>query len=287
MPLPKFSFPGSRGRAEAPAADSVESLRRRARQRLIGAIVLVLVAVIGFPLVFDTQPRPVKVDLPIIIPDRNQVPPLRVQPASAATAAVMASSSGGPRRDSEAAPLSAQAALDAKETLVETPRPKPAASAPVPASAPASAPAAASPRPAAPAPAPAASKPAAATAKPASQPSSRPSAPPKPEPAKSSAADEAARARALLEGKSSAAPAAAAASARYVVQVGAFSDAAKAREVRLKVEKAGLVTYTQVVETAEGKRIRVRVGPYADRAAADHAAERIRSLGLSAAILTL
>lgn len=285
MPLPKFSFPGSRGRAEAPAADSVESLRRRARQRLIGAIVLVLVAVIGFPLVFDTQPRPVKVDLPIIIPDRNQVPPLRVQPASAATAPAMASSSGGPRRDSEAAPLSAQAALDAKETLVETPRPKPAASAPVPASAPASAPA--SPRPAAPAPAPAASKPAAATAKPASQPTSRPSAPPKPEPAKSSAADEAARARALLEGKSSAAPAAAAASARYVVQVGAFSDAAKAREVRLKVEKAGLVTYTQVVETAEGKRIRVRVGPYADRAAADHAAERIRSLGLSAAILTL
>ena len=47
---------------------------------------------------------------------------------------------------------------------------------------------------------------------------------------------------------------------RFVVQVGAFSDSAAARETRQKVEKLGLKTYTQVAETSQGNRIRVRVG---------------------------
>jgi DedD protein len=74
---------------------------------------------------------------------------------------------------------------------------------------------------------------------------------------------------------------------RIVVQVGAFADAARAREVRLKVEAAGLKTYTHVAQTAEGSRIRVRVGPFATRAEADKAAARVKALGLPAAILTL
>ncbi|RYF15116.1 MAG: SPOR domain-containing protein [Comamonadaceae bacterium] len=62
--------------AAASPAESIDALRRRARHRLIGAAVLVLAGVIGFPLLFDTQPRPVAVDIPIEIPDRNKVPPL-------------------------------------------------------------------------------------------------------------------------------------------------------------------------------------------------------------------
>jgi DedD protein len=88
-------------------------------------------------------------------------------------------------------------------------------------------------------------------------------------------------AKALLEGK----PAESA--ERIVVQVGAFADAARAREVRLTLERAGLKTYTHVAETSEGKRIRVRVGPFASRAEADKAAARVKALGLPAAILTL
>ena len=53
-------------------------MRRRARHRLIGAVVLVLLAVVGFPLMFDTQPRPVAVDTPILIPDRPTTAPLKV-----------------------------------------------------------------------------------------------------------------------------------------------------------------------------------------------------------------
>jgi DedD protein len=71
------------------------------------------------------------------------------------------------------------------------------------------------------------------------------------------------------------------------VQVGAFADATKAREVRLKLEKAGLKTYTQVAETAGGKRIRVRVGPFGSKAEAEKAASKIKALDLPAAILTL
>ena len=83
----KFRWPGHKEEAEQPSSrrasrnaqgDSVEALRRRARHRLIGAAVLVLVGVVGFPLLFDTQPRPIAVDVPIEIPDRNQVAPMVV-----------------------------------------------------------------------------------------------------------------------------------------------------------------------------------------------------------------
>jgi DedD protein len=74
---------------------------------------------------------------------------------------------------------------------------------------------------------------------------------------------------------------------RFVVQVGAFADATRAREVRLKVEHVGLKTYTHVAETKEGRRIRVRVGPYSSRDEAEKAAAKIKKLDLPAALLTL
>jgi DedD protein len=74
---------------------------------------------------------------------------------------------------------------------------------------------------------------------------------------------------------------------RFVVQVGAFADATRAQEVRLKVERAGLKTYTHVAETKDGRRTRVRVGPFSTRAEAQKAAEKIKKLNLPAALLTL
>jgi len=100
---------------------------------------------------------------------------------------------------------------------------------------------------------------------------------------------EAARVQALLEGKAASAAdkKASEVAGRFIVQVGAFGEANAAREARLKVEKLGLKTYTQVIESAEGKRTRVRVGPFATREEADKASGRIRAAGLPAAILTL
>ena len=273
----KFRWPGQGEKAQAdkpskrpraPQAESIEVMRRRARHRLIGAAVLVLVGVIGFPLLFDTQPRPIPVDIPIEIPDRNKVAPL-VVPAPVAQAPAAASPSApteapsAPRPAPQGGGSASGNGLADGEELVQGSRPAPPRQTP------------------------------AAPAKP--EPKPEPIAEPKPEPKPETPKppvprpDEAARARALLEGRSAEpAPAAAAAEEnRFIVQVGAFADADKAREVRNKVERAGLKTYTQVVDTKDGKRTRVRVGPFANRAEADKAAARIKALDLSASVLTL
>ncbi|ROZ74926.1 SPOR domain-containing protein [Ramlibacter sp. WS9] len=220
--------------------ESIEAMRKRARHRLIGAGVLVLLGVIGFPLLFDTQPRPIAVDIPIEIPDRNKVKPLAApaQPAAAQAPAV-----SGP-------------VTVASAPAKETPAPPPEKVAE------------------------------AASAKPEPKAEAKPEPKPEPKPDAKVAAksDDGAKAKALLEGKEAAA---AAAEGRFVVQVGAFADATKARETRLKVEKAGLKTYTNVAETKEGKRIRVRVGPFGSKAEADKAADKIKGLDLPANILTL
>ena len=65
------------------------------------------------------------------------------------------------------------------------------------------------------------------------------------------------------------------------------AEAARAQEVRRRLERAGLKTYTHVADTPEGKRIRVRVGPFDTRAEAEKVAEKVKGLGLPAAVLTL
>ena len=277
----KFRWPGQgeqqqaekpSKRSRTPQAESIEVMRRRARHRLIGAAVLVLVGVVGFPLLFDTQPRPIPVDIPIEIPDRNKVAPLvvpaPVADAPAAKPAAPATPEPAPTAAVQRPAPSRTAAangLAEGEELVPSARPAPAKPTPAPA---------------------------AAAAKPAvKHDAKQPAAPvpsPAPEPKPAARADDSARARALLEGRSTEAPAAASAEeARFIVQVGAFADAEKAREVRTKVERAGLKTYTQVVDTKDGKRTRVRVGPFTNRAEADKAAARIKALDLSASVLTL
>jgi DedD protein len=99
--------------------------------------------------------------------------------------------------------------------------------------------------------------------------------------------NDGAKAQALLEGKTVESAASAPVAGRFVVQIGAYAEAAKAQEARAKLEKAGLKTYTQVVQPKEGKRIRVRVGPFETKAAADKVAEKIKKLDLPASILEL
>ena len=258
----KFRKGGDEHATPAPAAESVEAMRKRARHRLIGASVLVLVGVIGFPLLFDSQPRPISVDIPIEIPDKNTVKPLgsatQVKPA----ADVVVESDGGKEYVGKAPAPAAEPAVSrsATGTVGSTPAPAPAKPEPKPVEKPIEKP----------------------VEKPADKPADKP-------PARS---DDGAKARALLEGRD--APAAkpvtstvTAASSRFVVQVGAFSDVVKAQEARAKLERAGLKTYTQVVNPKEGKRIRVRVGPFESKGDADKTADKIRKLDLPASVLEL
>ena len=228
----------SKPKAGAAATESVEVVRRRARQRLIGAAVLVLLGVVGFPLLFDSQPRPVPVDIAIEIPSRSAIKPGSPIPAVPSTGTVAPPVASAPVAAAEPAPaqpVAPQASLEAKEEIVSGK---------------------------------AATPPAAAAT----------------EPAPKAERSDGQRARELLEGK----PAAqAAAEARVVVQVGAYGDLSKAREVRQKLEKAGLKTYTQIIDGKDGKRTRVRVGPFANRAEAEQAAAKIKALDLPASILVL
>ncbi len=218
---------------------TVEAMRRRAVHRLIGAAILVLAGVIGFPLFFDNQPRPIPVDLPIVIPDKARVAPLVAPPANPPLA-------GAPAVAVATTPPVKPASAAAAE-VVSPPAASPTAEAVV-----------------------AADKPTPVT----------------PPPGAGARVVEADKALALLEGKDPAAKPAAA-EGRFIVQVGAFADADKVREVRRKVEALGVKTYTQVVDTKDGSRIRVRVGPFADKAEATRIAEKIRKLDLSASILSL
>ncbi len=277
----------------AEGLDAVQQLRLRARRRLIGAAVLVAAGVIAFPLVFETQPRPVPVDLPIEIPKKDGLPPLAVPtvspvaaerqavaPAGQGAAIVNEPQSAGP---TTAAPEPARTAESPKLEARTEPR-KDAASRPEPKSEQHKA----------------AEKTQEKTperiAKPAEKPAEK-ATEKSPErsavrPSTDQARDaDAARAMALLEGREPPKPAdrkpSDATGARFIVQVGAFAEARAAQDMRTRVEKLGLKTYTQAIETPEGKRIRVRVGPFASREEADRAAAKLRGGGLAGTVLTL
>jgi DedD protein len=229
----------NRQAAAAPAgaggdtAQAVDAARTRARRRLIGAVVLLGIGVIAFPLLFETQPRPIPVDIPIEIPRKEGAPPLAVPvPRTAAPAAAPAAPAAS--KPVPAVPVITESKADAGKEVA--------------------------------APVEAAAKVAA-----------------KPEPApKAAAPNLPAQTLPVVESKS-----ANDTPGRFVVQVGAFADAGVAREARAKVDKLGLRTYTQAVDTDNGKRIRVRLGPFASRDEADKAAAKVKAAGLPAAVLTL
>ncbi len=228
MPFFKFRKKSEENAPNTPPPNSVEAIRQRARHRLIGASILVLLAVIGFPILFDSQPRPVPVDVAIEIPDKNTVAPLFKTPE----------------------PVSAQVASGVIDDASSVPAP----AAPVSSSQPAPA---------------------------------APVTPVVPASPASSATSSAPAPVAVAAPKSAPVKTETAPSARFVVQIGAFNDQPKAREARMKLERAGLKTYTQVIESKEGRRIRVRVGPFETKAEANKAVEKIKKLDLPANILEL
>lgn len=265
--------PAREATADADSVDNVAQARTRARQRLMGAVVLVGVGIIVFPLLFETQPRPIAVDVPIEIPRKDTAPPLSLPGTRAPAGKPLATAPTEPERGPDTVPE--RVAKAAPSIITET-----ADEVGMPASKPASRPA----------PSEAATKPATrpedkpvAAAEPKPAPRPEPAAPAKPPAAPPSS--EAQRAQALLEGKGGAsAPAGA---ERFIVQIGAFADPALARQTRLKVERLGLVTYTHVAKTPDGERTRVRVGPVPSREEAEKMAAKLKAAGLTAAILTL
>lgn len=245
--------------------DDAHALRQRARHRLIGALALVLAAIIVVPMLVGTEP-----EAPTPVPQVVQAPiPPLPEPISPDTGA-QPSASG---QVGQAPP--------ATSTL---PEPAPVPEQPP---APVSPPAAPQPpqaadndgqqRPAAPQPD--TSKP----AKPAD--TAKPATPEKPadKPASGDRTDDGAVALALLEGRSpqgNAKPAPAPAKGNFVLQIVALSSDSEAQNRRSQLVAAGVTNAFVESATSGGKTTyRLRVGPFPTREAAQAAQTRLRALG--------
>lgn len=255
--------------ASSVAAQAVQAARQQARRRLVGAVVLLGIGIIGFPLVFQTQPRPIPVDIPIEIPNRDKAGALTTvggeapapAPKAADAAVVAPATKAAPQGKAEPAARGGPASPAEAAALDGAPAGGPSVSA--------------------------ADKVAAAPVEVEVLPPTRkaPEAA-KPEAAKPQAAKtEAAKTEAAKTEATKAEPDKD--RGRFVVQAGAYTDAAAVREVRGKLERMGLKTYTQEVVVDGSTRVRVRVGPFSSKQDAQEVQNKIKAAGVAASLLTL
>lgn len=236
---------GRRSSARTSSEAQAAELRVRARRRLIGALVLVLTAVIFVPMLFDSPPEE-DMPTPVVLPEA--IPPAPTEPQVAlAPEPPLPSSDGG--------------VVQQPQPVEPPPAPAPQPEEPVPAPEPDEAPPP-KPQPPAEAPKPAASKP--------------------PAPQERSRTDDGSVALALLEGRqpSQPAPAAQPSSGNFVLQVAAYTTEADAQSRREKLAAAGVTNAYVENAVANGKTAyRLRVGPFPTREAAEAAQARLRQLG--------
>jgi DedD protein len=66
----------------------------------------------------------------------------------------------------------------------------------------------------------------------------------------------------------------------YIVQLGAFSSSANAKQLLRKLKLEKFPAYTEQVKTTQGEKTRVRVGPYPSMEVAEKARDRLKTLKL-------
>ncbi len=268
------------GKERGRASDPVLPEKKRARRRLVGAVALVLAAVVGLPMILDSEPKPVTDDIAIDIPSKDKRTQAgAVQTPPVATAPKLPSNAGLDKDEevidpaslpipSEAAPSTA--ARSEMPQLVK-PEPKPRAE----------------PRP----------EPRPETTRP-PKPESRNEAKPerktelaharpeaKPAPHAAEKVDEASRAKAILEGRAEPKPEAKKDSGRFVVQVAALATQDKVDELQDKLRSAGIASFTQKVSTDGGNRTRIRVGPFSSKEEADRVRAKLSKIGLAGTLV--
>ncbi len=238
---------GRRSSARTSSEAQAAELRVRARRRLIGALVLVLTAVIFVPMLFDTPPEDELVS-PIVLPEG--IPPIPSEPQVALAPEPPQPAGSGTIETTPAEPASAP-----EQNAPQTSTP-PQAAAPEPA------------------------KPAEPATKPEAPAESKPAAP-KPAAPANERTDDGSVALALLEGRTPAKPAATQpSSGNFILQVAAYTTSADAQVRRDKLVAAGVTNAYVEDAIANGKTAyRLRVGPFPTREAAEAAQARLRQLG--------
>ena len=260
-------------------------LRKRARRRLVGAVVIVSAATLVLWNVIDGQPQtemhPEKVD----IVASGAVGGVRARAPEPAPVAAVPGPGASP---ADALPPTVPAA-EPVSPAPATPTAEPAR--PVPAAPEATAPKVAEPKPV---------EPKGVERKPDSKPAAKPADKPaepakekkKPDPAAilndmADADVPAPKPRAKADKPAQDKPAQdkaddkSAKSGRYLIQVAALSDPAKAAELKDKLAGAGVSASVSQVSTSKGTVSRIRVGPFASEAEARTALTKIQKAGLS------
>ncbi len=243
--------------AEAPDIN-VDELRRRARRRLIGAIVLALAAAVVVPMLLESDPKPLGEDVSVKIPQQDNDKFVNRLSDKSAKAG-----SGTPAANSE--PVKAPSKADATLAQDTSPEPKAGVSnLPPPKSSIATA----------------EQKMLGGSSKPVgTTPPAAPSAASAPAPAAMPAAPSASTGSAAMPAPVDTAKPPT--TEGFSVQLAAFADDKGANALANKLKRADYPAYTEPLTTSKGTLWRVRVGPYPSRDSAIDVRDKLKSEGYS------
>ena len=239
-----------------PESDEQLAIKKRARRRLIGAIVFASFAAVVVPMLMDEEPPPATPHIELNIPaqEKSFVAPATGQFRT--DAAAVGQPSGAPVAVAplETAPAPGPGVALAVVVVPEIKESKPpvAHDAPV---------------------------------KPKHYAEAAPKPPVKAEPKQPrveapKVVDDSKRAKALLEGKA----ATSAEGGPHVILIGAFANPANVQTLQKKIGELGIRVYTEPLSSPQGMKTRVRAGPFANREAAERAAARIKLIGVSGVV---
>ena len=243
--------------------------KRRARRRLIGATALVLAAIIGLPMIFDSEPKPFSDEIAIQIPARDapatrqsapSLPPLEL---STPTNRVVEKPSAPIAPDAPIAPVPAP--------KIDTPAPVVKNNVAEPVQAEKEVKKEVAPKESS------KEKTKEITKENANDKSSDKSKDKSKDKA-SNKTDSAKQSDSKNTKSNRDLP------IRYVLQVAAVENKAKADDMQEKLKKAGIKSYSQKISTSAGDRIRIRVGPFVNKEEAEKMRTRLRKLGLNGSL---
>lgn len=244
-------------------------IKKRARRRLIGAIFFFSVVAAVLPMIMDEAPKQSVQDVEIRIPGQDEKPfaPQLAPLPESKPLPEKAPVSAAPASVSEATiPAPVKPTARVLETTREAPEIKPAV------------------------------KPVEKAEKPEKLVKPEKAAPKTPEKPATKAADkspaseksadkseEAKRAAAILSGQAAHGKTADK-GGDYLVLIGAFSDEANVNILRKKLGELKIKVITEVLNTPQGKKTRVRAGPFPSKDAAEQALAKMRRIGVSGVV---
>ena len=235
--------------------------KRRARRRLIGATALVLAAIIGLPMIFDSEPKPFSDEIAIQIPARDapatrqsapSLPPLELSPPTnrvveKPSAPIAPDAPIAPKIDTPAPVVKNNAAepVQAEKEVKKEVAPKESSK---------------------------------ENTKEITKEKAKDKANDKSNNKASNKTDSTKQSDSKNTKSNRDLP------IRYVLQVAAVENKAKADDMQEKLKKAGIKSYTQKIPTSAGDRIRIRVGPFVNKEEAEKMRARLRKLGLNGSL---